>query len=298
MKPTHFLLIPAFAAAILVIIMAGKASAAPCCANPYSQLPLCIESQQIITPETCCSEDYYIAGAEGLPKDRQDCLDNYYSNNGCYELGEKCAAGCCLREEQNTCQENVAYIDCDAKFSAAFGGLCMKDGKYAIEGCETGCCCNGRNGVVGLRGTCMQTSKFYQNITVQPECSRLCAASAEQPLIPLHVQPENKTKPCNELPEKEECLKSNCYWCPEAGCSFDCTTCKYQYDSFPEKPDRVCDDLCMGMACGQGLYCKAGRCFQLPGKKSSFSVPEFFAIFIIILALAVFIVSSKIKSQK
>jgi hypothetical protein len=54
----------------------------------------------------------------------------------------------------------------------------------------------------------------------------------------------------------------------------------------------------MGMACGQGSYCKAGRCFQLPGKKSSFSVPGFFAIFILILAVAVFIVSSKIKSQK
>ncbi len=287
---------------LILLILANSSKALPCCANPLAIIPLCMESERIITEETCCANDYYFGKIDGMPKDRQDCLANFFSSSGCAQLPDKCAIGCCLGEMENSCQDNTAYIDCNGKFSAVFNGQCMQNGTYAIDGCQKGCCCNGGDSKIMLKEACRQPDTFYASTIEEPECERVCAKEAAQPIQAITIPALNKTKACTDIADKNECTGSNCYWCPDTGCMYDCTSCKYQYDSFPRVPDRVCDDLCLGMVCSSSEYCKAGTCFKLPTAKTGFSTAAFFitflVIFIIITIATALIISSKLRSEK
>lgn len=294
----------------LFVIMLAATNAAPCCANPLSQAPLCIESERYITPETCCGDDIYFGKVAGAPKNYDDCILNFYSEGSCQKFSDKCSYGCCMQDD--FCQNNVPGILCGGKFSNRFEGLCIKGGVSALEGCQKGCCCP--DAKIMLKDKCEKT--FNANITQEPDCRRMCSkqtketiktndmpnnASVSTPghkpeVKPANAKPVAKSKACTDMLNIKECVDANCYWCPDSGCGFDCTACKYQHDAFPDVPDRVCDDLCLGINCGNGFYCNLGRC--LATGTPEISMKSFFIIFALILLIVVFIVSSKTKREK
>jgi hypothetical protein len=288
----------------LLAAIAANASAA-CCANPLTQEPVCIESPSI-TAETCCGDDVHFGKLAGAPKSYGDCISNFFSKESCKRFSDKCSHGCCMQDD--FCQDNVPGVLCSSKFSMQFGGLCMKGKDYAISGCEKGCCCPGTQ--IMLKDNCKDT--FYENMTEEADCRRICSKQIRETVKdmptnttistpgpgaePVNAKPVAKSKACTDMLDKKECVDANCYWCPEAGCGFDCTACQYKYDTFPDAPDRVCDDLCLGISCENGFYCSLGRCLQ--AKTPEISMKSFFFIFALILLIAVFIISSKTRSEK
>lgn len=182
-----------------IFLFSAYSADAACCANPLLE-DSCTDNDLSAEKflEICCpaAADY---GSENLPSSRDDCAENYFTEESCTDLKSKCDLGCCLDKETGLCSSSTARSYCTGTFSTRFGERCEKDGIYAMQVCVEGCCCTGEGFGITTIASC--TSHFSSDINDISECA----------------------EHCRQLPCQDGCQREKPVFCEEGRLRHDCT---------------------------------------------------------------------------